>query len=84
MFHFCLSDYKSKTILYVLSCLLSFISMKNLRWAMMRIHILLDASFLPFCTPVLIGPQVVPLPSFNKFSVGSEIKRQIEISLNLL
>lgn len=48
---------------------------------MTEIYIFLDESVvLPFCTPVLIGPQVVPLPSFNRFSVGSEIKTQSQIS----
>lgn len=32
--------------------------------------------FLPFCTPVFIGPQVVALLSFSKFSVGSETKTE--------
>lgn len=36
-------------------------------------------ALLPFCTPVLIGPHDVPLLSFNRFSVGSEIKRHIVI-----
>lgn len=39
-------------------------------------HCDLFGPFLPFCTPVLIGPQVVPLVSFNRFSVGSEIKTE--------
>lgn len=29
---------------------------------------------LPFCTPVFIGPHVVALLSFNRFSVGSKIR----------
>lgn len=52
---------------------------------MIEMYILLCESVLitlPFCTPVLIGPQVVPLPSFNRFSVGSEIKTQTQISSN--
>lgn len=48
------------------------------------IYILLyESVILPFCTPVLIGPQVVPLPSFNKFSVGSEIKTWTQINPNI-
>ena len=31
---------------------------------------------LPFCTPVLIGAQGVPLLSFNRFSVGSKRKNK--------
>lgn len=42
---------------------------------MIEICILLNETvILPFCTPVLIGPQVVPFPSFNRLSAGSEIK----------
>lgn len=65
--------------------LLYFISMNYVRCIMIEIYILLyESVILPFCTPVLIGPQVVPLPSFNRFSVGSEIKTQTQISPNLL